>query len=164
MKFKSYTTIVGCLAISLMACLLCGCDDDTLEPDDKPILMLSGTSWHGNASYLYVGSGNSLREISMSFVGGKVESTPNADHKTREVGKAYLSDPLYPNGGIKECDYLYEGNVLQLSIRFMNGDRLESVKEYLFVVKEFSSEALHLWDINEQYNTPYATIYFSRVR
>lgn len=108
-------TIARCLAISLMACLICGCDDDTNKPDNEPVRSLYNTVWRGNANG-YIEQQTTDIKVSLSFLPGKVEGTPGYESKTGETGMMYLSYRNYKYEGVRKCNYCYEDGLLRLAM------------------------------------------------
>lgn len=163
MKFKSYTTIVGCLAISLMACLLCGCDDDTVKPDNEPVRSLYNTVWRGNANG-YIEQQTTDIKVSLSFLPGKVEGTSGYESKTGETGMMYLSYRDYQYEGMRKCNYCYEDGLLRLAMYALDDHKWVLKEEYVFIVELFTSEYLNLGNVDHISDSLFHGIYCVRVK
>lgn len=163
MKNKSYMTMVRCLAISLMVCLLCGCDDDTVKPDNEPARRLCNTVWRGLATYNEE-TDASVRDVTLSFVSGKVEGTSGYEGKTGETGMVYLSYRHYNDGEMRQCNYCYEDDLLQLAVYAFVDHKWVLTGEYIFTVDKFTSEDLDLSNVDKWSYTPFLCINCVRVK
>ena len=163
MKNKSYMTIARCLLISLMACLLYGCDDDTVKPDSEPARRLCNTVWRGNA-YGYIEQQTTRISVSLSFLPGKVEGTSGYESKTGETGMVYLSYRNYRYEGVRKCNYCYEDGLLQLAMYALDDHRWVLKEEYVFVMKEFTSHDLDLGNVGRISDSLFRGIYLVRVK
>ena len=153
MKNKSYMTIARCLAISLMACLLYGCDDDTVKPDNEPARTLCNTVWRGNANG-YIEQQTTDIKVSLSFLPGKVEGTSGYESKTGETGMMYLS---YRN-------YCYEDGLLRLAMYALKDHKWVLAEEYVFIIETFTSEYLNLGNVDHISDSLFWGIYCARVK
>ena len=163
MKNKSYMTILGCLAISLMACLLYGCDDDTVKPDNEPARTLRNTVWRGNANG-YIEQQTTDIKVSLSFLPGKVEGTSGYESKTGETGMMYLSYRNYRYEGVRKCNYCYEDGLLQLAMYVLDDHRWVLEEEYVFIVENFTSHDLDLGNVDMISDSLFWGIYLVRVK
>ena len=163
MKNKSYMTMVRCLAISLMACLICGCDDDTNKPDNEPVRSLYNTVWRGNANG-YIEQQTTDIKVSLSFLPGKVEGTPGYESKTGETGMMYLSYRNYRYEGVRKCNYCYEDGLLRLAMYALDDHRWVLEKEYVFIVENFTSKDLDLGNVDMISDSLFWGIYLVRVK
>lgn len=163
MKNKSYMTIARCLAISLMACLICGCDDDTNKPDNEPVRSLYNTVWRGNANG-YIEQQTTDIKVSLSFLPGKVEGTPGYESKTGETGMMYLSYRNYRYEGVRKCNYCYEDGLLRLAMYALDDHRWVLEKEYVFIIETFTSEYLNLGNVDHISDSLFWGIYCARVK
>lgn len=156
-------TIVGCLLISLMACLICGCDDDTNKPDNEPVRSLYNTVWRGNANG-YIEQQTTDIKVSLSFLPGKVEGTPGYESKTGETGMMYLSYRNYRYEGVRKCNYCYEDGLLRLAMYALDDHRWVLEKEYVFIVENFTSKDLDLGNVDMISDSLFWGIYLVRVK
>lgn len=156
-------TIARCLAISLMACLICGCDDDTNKPDNEPVRSLYNTVWRGNANG-YIEQQTTDIKVSLSFLPGKVEGTPGYESKTGETGMMYLSYRNYRYEGVRKCNYCYEDGLLRLAMYALDDHRWVLEKEYVFIVENFTSKDLDLGNVDMISDSLFWGIYLVRVK
>ena len=156
-------TIARCLAISLMACLICGCDDDTNKPDNEPVRSLYNTVWRGNANG-YIEQQTTDIKVSLSFLPGKVEGTPGYESKTGETGMMYLSYRNYKYEGVRKCNYCYEDGLLRLAMYALDDHRWVLEKEYVFIVENFTSKDLDLGNVDMISDSLFWGIYLVRVK
>lgn len=163
MKNKSYMTIARCLAISLMACLICGCDDDTNKPDNEPVRSLYNTVWRGNANG-YIEQQTTDIKVSLSFMPGKVEGTPGYESKTGETGMMYLSYRNYKYEGVRKCNYCYEDGLLRLAMYALKDHKWVLAEEYVFIIETFTSEYLNLGNVDHISDSLFWGIYCARVK
>ena len=163
MKNKSYTTIVGCLLISLMACLLYGCDDDTIKPDNEQMRTLCNTVWRGHTNG-YIELQTTDIEVSLSFLPGKVEGTSGYESKTGETGMMYLSYRNYRYEGVRKCNYCYEDGLLRLAMYALDDHRWVLKEEYVFIVENFTPEYLDLGNVDQISDSLFRGIYLVRVK
>ena len=163
MKNKSYMTIARCILISLMACLLYGCDDDTVKPDNEPARTLRNTVWRGNANG-YIEQQTTDIKVSLSFLPGKVEGTSGYESKTGETGMMYLSYRNYRYEGVRKCNYCYENGLLQLAMYALDDHRWVLKEEYVFIVENFTSEYLDLGNVDQISDSLFRGIYLVRVK
>ena len=163
MKNKSYMTIARCLAISLMACLLCGCDDDTVKPDNEPVRSLYNTVWRGNANG-YIEQQTTDIKVSLSFLPGKVEGTSGYESKTGETGMMYLSYRDYQYEGMRKCNYCYEDGLLRLAMYALKDHKWVLAEEYVFIIETFTSEYLNLGNVDHISDSLFWGIYCARVK
>lgn len=163
MKNKSYMTIARCLAISLMACLICGCDDDTNKPDNEPVRSLYNTVWRGNANG-YIEQQTTDIKVSLSFLPGKVEGTPGYESKTGETGMMYLSYRNYKYEGVRKCNYCYEDGMLRLAMYALKDHKWVLAEEYVFIIETFTSEYLNLGNVDHISDSLFWGIYCARVK
>ena len=163
MKNKSYMTIARCLAISLIACLICGCDDDTNKPDNEPVRSLYNTVWRGNANG-YIEQQTTDIKVSLSFLPGKVEGTPGYESKTGETGMMYLSYRNYKYEGVRKCNYCYEDGMLRLAMYALKDHKWVLAEEYVFIIETFTSEYLNLGNVDHISDSLFWGIYCARVK
>ena len=163
MKNKSYMTIARCILISLMACLLYGCDDDTVKPDNEPARTLRNTVWRGNANG-YIEQQTTDIKVSLSFLPGKVEGTSGYESKTGETGMMYLSYRNYRYEGVRKCNYCYEDGLLRLAMYALDDHRWVLEEEYVFIVENFTSHDLDLGNVDMISDSLFWGIYLVRVK
>lgn len=163
MKNKSYTTIARCLLISLMACLLYGCDDDTIKPNNEHMRTLCNTVWRGNANG-YIEQQTTDIKVSLSFLPGKVEGTSGYESKTGETGMMYLSYRNYKYEGVRKCNYCYEDGLLRLAMYALDDHRWVLEEEYVFIVENFTSHDLDLGNVDMISDSLFWGIYLVRVK
>lgn len=156
-------TIARCLAISLMACLLCGCDDDTVKPDNEPVRSLYNTVWRGNANG-YIEQQTTDIKVSLSFLPGKVEGTSGYESKTGETGMMYLSYRDYQYEGMRKCNYCYEDGLLRLAMYALKDHKWVLAEEYVFIIETFTSEYLNLGNVDHISDSLFWGIYCARVK
>lgn len=156
-------TIARCLAISLMACLICGCDDDTNKPDNEPVRSLYNTVWRGNANG-YIEQQTTDIKVSLSFLPGKVEGTPGYESKTGETGIMYLSYRNYRYEGVRKCNYCYEDGLLRLAMYALDDHKWVLAEEYVFIIETFTSEYLNLGNVDHISDSLFWGIYCARVK
>lgn len=156
-------TIARCLAISLMACLICGCDDDTNKPDNEPVRSLYNTVWRGNANG-YIEQQTTDIKVSLSFLPGKVEGTPGYESKTGETGMMYLSYRNYKYEGVRKCNYCYEDGLLRLAMYALKDHKWVLAEEYVFIIETFTSEYLNLGNVDHISDSLFWGIYCARVK
>ena len=156
-------TIARCLAISLMACLICGCDDDTNKPDNEPVRSLYNTVWRGNANG-YIEQQTTDIKVSLSFLPGKVEGTSGYESKTGETGMMYLSYRNYRYEGVRKCNYCYEDGLLRLAMYALDDHRWVLKEEYVFIVENFTPEYLDLGNVDQISDSLFRGIYLVRVK
>lgn len=156
-------TMVRCLAISLMVCLLCGCDDDTVKPDNEPARRLCNTVWRGNANG-YIEQQTTDIKVSLSFLPGKVEGTSGYESKTGETGMMYLSYRNYKYEGVRKCNYCYEDGLLRLAMYALKDHKWVLAEEYVFIIETFTSEYLNLGNVDQISDSLFRGIYCARVK
>lgn len=156
-------TIARCLAISLMACLICGCDDDTNKPDNEPVRSLYNTVWRGNANG-YIEQQTTDIKVSLSFLPGKVEGTSGYESKTGETGMMYLSYRNYRYEGVRKCNYCYEDGLLRLAMYALKDHKWVLAEEYVFIIETFTSEYLNLGNVDHISDSLFWGIYCARVK
>lgn len=156
-------TIARCLAISLMACLICGCDDDTNKPENEPVRSLYNTVWRGNANG-YIEQQTTDIKVSLSFLPGKVEGTPGYESKTGETGMMYLSYRNYKYEGVRKCNYCYEDGLLRLAMYALKDHKWVLAEEYVFIIETFTSEYLNLGNVDHISDSLFWGIYCARVK
>lgn len=156
-------TILRCLAISLVACLICGCDDDTNKPDNEPVRSLYNTVWRGNANG-YIEQQTTDIKVSLSFLPGKVEGTPGYESKTGETGMMYLSYRNYKYEGVRKCNYCYEDGLLRLAMYALKDHKWVLAEEYVFIIETFTSEYLNLGNVDHISDSLFWGIYCARVK
>ena len=146
-----------------MACLICGCDDDTNKPDNEPVRSLYNTVWRGNANG-YIEQQTTDIKVSLSFLPGKVEGTPGYESKTGETGMMYLSYRNYKYEGVRKCNYCYEDGLLRLAMYALKDHKWVLAEEYVFIIETFTSEYLNLGNVDHISDSLFWGIYCARVK